>query len=105
MPKIVPTIAIVPPPEQRWALATDRLLDERAVEEIASYRVRGLVAVLVPPRHYEHAQVALAGVARCATHPKELEALDVQLCFAWEGNETVARHGGALRSFATVIAL
>jgi hypothetical protein len=98
-------IAVVPPERQRWALATDGLLDDPAVEELGRYRTEGLVAVLVPPLHYEHAHAALAGVARCATHPKELEAIDVKLCFAWKGDEILARHGGALRAFAEVITL
>jgi hypothetical protein len=59
----------------------------------------------VAPLHYEHAHVSLAGVARCATHPKELEAIDVKLCFAWNGDEIIARHGGELRTFAEVITL
>jgi hypothetical protein len=105
MTAILSTMVIVPPLGQRWALATDGMFDDRVVEQLARYRAEGLVAVLVPPRHYEQARVALAGVARCATHPKELEAIDVQLCFAWQGEETLARHGRALRAFAEVIIL
>jgi hypothetical protein len=85
MTSILSTIAIVAPLGQRWALVTDAVIDDWVVEEIARYRGEGLVGGLVSPRHYEQAGVALAGVARCATHPKELEAIDVQLCFVWQG--------------------
>lgn len=86
--------------EPGWALVTDGPIPLADLSTLNALATQSLVAVMVPPRCYEHTRSLLPRGVRCVTHPAELQAIEVQSCVVWRGTDVLSRHGSA---FGTVL--
>jgi hypothetical protein len=87
---------------KRLAIAVDGPLDQSSLATIGSDQAE-LVAVMVLPPYYEDTRSSIPVGLRCTTHPKELEALGVTVCFAWRSTELIRLHGDRLRAFTDLV--
>ncbi len=86
----------------RWALVTDRPLDNRMCSRLGVTRTNGALAVLVDSRYYLHARALVPNGVRCVTHPDELRVLQLDACVVWGQFDVLDARAEVLRTFADV---
>ena len=86
----------------RLAAVIDAACDVEAFVQCLDHAAYELAAVLILPSEREMGRHVGPSGVRYATHPNELQPMNLDICVAWRGDLVMERHGGALSRLSVV---